>query len=106
MDQERILRQYQELKQKLLEVDFICPGSVTRIFQECGKPNCRCHQGKKFRHGPYYLWTRKVHGKTVTRQLTEQQALQCKQWIGNNRKLRTIIKQMQKLSSRAAPWCR
>ena len=101
-----LVERYEGIKRQLLDLDFICVGSLTRVFQECGKPNCRCHQDTKYRHGPYYFWTRKVKGKTVTRKLTPQEAQQCRQWIRNNRKLNSIIHKMQKISCRAAPWCR
>jgi len=104
MKDNALRRRYEKIKQQLLDIDFICVGSISRVFQECGKPNCRCHQAKKYRHGPYYLWTRKIRGKTVTRKLTEQEAAQAKQWIQNNRKLNSIIKKMHELSSKAAPW--
>ena len=104
MVSKRVKQQYEKLKQKLLEIDFICMGSVVKVFQECGKPYCRCHKNKKYRHGPYYFWTRKVNGKTVTRKLTPEEATQCQQYIQNYRKLQSIIKSMQKVSSLVMPW--
>ncbi|MGH8903826.1 MAG: DUF6788 family protein [Egibacteraceae bacterium] len=40
----------------------------------CGSPGCRCHADPPQPHGPYYQWTAKANGKTVTRRLTEHQA--------------------------------
>ena len=28
-------------------------GSVSERFMKCGRPNCRCHEDPKARHGPY-----------------------------------------------------
>jgi hypothetical protein len=49
------------------------------------QPGCRCHADPSQPHGPYYQWTAKVAGKTVTRWLSEHQASRYEQWIGNGR---------------------
>ena len=99
-------KEYEQLKKELLSVGFICVGSVSSVFQQCGKENCRCHNDRDSRHGPYSLWTRKIRGKTTSRFLNEENAQECKEWIANQRKLHKIIKRMQKLSQKAADWYR
>jgi len=44
------------------------------------------------------VWTRKVKGKTVTRNLTDSQAELCREYIQNMRKLEIIIKKMKELT--------
>ena len=66
----------------------------------CGKPNCRCQATPPQLHGPYYQWTRKVRGKTVTVRLTEQQAERVRDWIENGRQLDRIVVEMETLSLR------
>ncbi len=29
-------------------------GTLRRSFLACGRPVCRCHKAKKYRHGPYW----------------------------------------------------
>ena len=65
-----------------------------------GKPNCRCQATPPQLHGPYYQWTRKVRGKTVTVRLTEQQAERVRDWIENGRQLDRIVVEMETLSLR------
>src|SRR3989304_1371233 len=48
-------------------------------------PGCRCHPAPAARHGPYYIWTRKVAGKTVTRMLSEEQGKLLRPWTENMR---------------------
>ena len=50
---------------------------------------------------PYWQWTTKVAGKTVTRRLTERQAALYTEWTANNRKFRQLITQMREISDRA-----
>ncbi|HEV3290067.1 MAG TPA: DUF6788 family protein [Streptosporangiaceae bacterium] len=45
------------------------PGSINATYRKCGKPNCACAQEGRPGHGPRWLWTRSVGGKTRTRQL-------------------------------------
>jgi len=51
-------------------------------------------------HGPYYQWTRKVRGKTVTVRLTQQEAELLETWIANGRRLDRLLDQMQRVSLR------
>jgi hypothetical protein len=81
---------------------FVSPGSVVRRFMRCGKPNCRCHADPPQLHGPYWQWTRAVNGKTLTRNLTEEQARLYQEWIANRRRLTKILTEMDKVSERAA----
>jgi len=68
----------------------------------CGKPSCRCATDVTKRHGPYYEWTRKLKGKTVTVRLTAEQARRYEDWIQNRRKLKKILMRMQTVSIQAA----
>ena len=81
-------RRYRELAGQLAEVGFIATGTVVQRSTRCGTPGCRCHADPPQSHGPYWQWTTKVAGKTVTRRLTERQAALYTEWTANNRKFR------------------
>jgi len=68
----------------------------------CGNPTCRCEAAPPQLHGPYYVWTRKVAGKTVTAMLPPEQAALCQAWNRNMRKLDRIVRALQALGLRAA----
>lgn len=104
MAETQLRAEYAKLKKVLLDVGFVCEGSLMRVFQKCGTSSCRCQQAKKYRHGPYFLWTRKVNGKTVTRKLSKEQVPQCRTWLANNRRLNKTIRRMRQLALRAASW--
>lgn len=40
----------------------------------CANHNCRCHADPPQPHGPYWQWTAKINGKTVTPRLTDPEA--------------------------------
>jgi len=94
-------RRYRELAAQLADVGLIAAGSITRRYTRCASPGCRCNADPPQPHGPYWQWTAKVGGKTVTRRLTEPQARLYKEWITNDRQLRGIIAQMRKIAAKA-----
>lgn len=49
-------------------------------------------------YGPYYLWTRKMNGKTVTLALTKEQAQTIRQAISRNRKVVQRLDRLRSLS--------
>ncbi len=92
---------YDLLKAMLAGLGFFRRGSLVRRFMPCGKPGCACQASPPRLHGPYYQWTRKVRGKTVTVRLTRAQADRLAEWIETGRQLHRIIRQMEQLSLRA-----
>jgi hypothetical protein len=80
-------RQYQRLRRQLARLGPISQGSVQdRTGRQGG--------------GAGYQWTRKLSGKTVTVALTAEQFQRLKVAIGNYRRLRRHLSQMEKLSRR------
>jgi Family of unknown function (DUF6788) len=94
-------RRYRELATELASVGLISSGSVTRRYTHCATPGCRCHADPPQLHGPYYQWTAKVNGKTVTRRLSPREAALYKEWIANDRKMRRLIDQMRQVAAKA-----
>ncbi len=93
---------YRSLQAQVAELGFISAGSVAQRLTACGKPGCRCSGKPPQPHGPYFQWTRKVRGKTVTRRLSAAEALLYGEWIANARRLSTILADMEAVSAGAA----
>ncbi len=100
-DIDQLTRRYRALAARLGQLGFAIPGSLTRRYTYCGKPGCRCQADPPRPHGPYYQLTRKVAGKTITRRLTDAQATRYTEWINNQRELRRLITEMEKVSRQA-----
>ena len=94
-------RRYRKLAIELAEIGFISSGSVTRRYTRCGTPGCKCHADPPEPHGPYYQWTAKVNGKTVTRRLSAEEAGLYKEWIANDRRMRKVIQKMRGVAEKA-----
>jgi hypothetical protein len=94
-------RRYRELAEQLASIGLISSGSVTRRYTHCATPGCRCHADPPQPHGPYYQWTTKLNGKTVTRRLNADEAKLYQEWIDNDRKMRWLIAQMRQVAAKA-----
>ncbi len=92
---------YHGLAAKISRIGFTATGTLLRSHNVCGSAGCACHTDPGRRHGPYWQYTRKINGKTVTRRLTNAQAAQYADWISNGRALRDLLAQMQQVSDQA-----
>lgn len=90
------------LAAQLATIGFVSQGSVVRRSTYCGKPGCRCQGDPPQPHGPYWQFSRAIGGKTVTRWISEEQAMLYKEWIANRRRLAQIVAEMEEVSSAAA----
>ena len=88
------------LSEELAGIDYALPGTLTRRYMRCGKPNCRCKADPPLLHGPYLHWTRTVAGKTLTKTLTEEQARRYQAWFDNAKRLREAIAELEATSLR------
>lgn len=95
------LKKHQALAEQLKEVGFVWPGSVTKRYLTCGKPNCACHKDPASRHGPYLYWSTKVDGKTVSKAISGTDAKIIQDWIANRTSLESIVTQMKDVAQLA-----
>jgi hypothetical protein len=63
-------RRRAQLYAELSATDDFRRGSITENYRRCGKANCACAEPDHPGHGPRYLLTRSVAGKTKGRQLS------------------------------------
>jgi hypothetical protein len=94
-------RRYRELASQLAGVGYIASGSLAQRYNRCGKAGCACHADPPRLHGPYWLWTAKVGGKTVNKHLTEREAGLYAEWIANDRKARSLLGEMRAVAADA-----
>ena len=95
-------RRHRELAAQIAEIGIVAAGSVTRRYTRCTSAGCRCNADPPTRHGPYWQWTAKVNGKTVTKRLTHREAQLYQEWIGNDRRIRALLDQIRKVDAKAA----
>jgi hypothetical protein len=91
-------RRRRQILDQIASLGYCLPGSLVDRTSRCGNPNCRCHTDPAHRHGPYRSWTRKVAGKTVTRNLSDDQLQRYQDWFDNDRRLKALVAELEELS--------
>ncbi len=103
--QDRLTRfqaEFDALKAQINGLGYVMQGSVVKRTKQCGNPKCLCHTNKDHEHGPYYQWTAKVKGKTVTKLLSPAEAAARKEFIRNGRQLKKLLARLYSLSEKVA----
>ena len=85
-------RRYEKYARSLTAIGPICQGTVIK------RKDVRQRGGKPKTYGPYYLWTRKLEGKTLSIAITQQQYTALKEAIANQKKLDKTLAQMRSLA--------
>ena len=64
---QQIEQRIQQIKNQLVALGDMRPGSLSKQFNVCGKPGCRCKDPENpRRHGPYYQLSWVHRGKSTT----------------------------------------
>jgi hypothetical protein len=98
---ERLEREIEAIKQTLLTLGPMHPGSVSRQYQVCGNPACRClHPTKPQKHGPYYKLAYVHRGKPVCRFVRAACVDQMKTRLAAYKTFRSLVDKWIELSIR------
>ena len=80
------------IKQKLFDLGDMHPGSLTKQFNICGTPNCRCKDpDNPQKHGPYYNLSFALKGKSSSRFINKEHVSEVKKQLANYKKFKTLI---------------
>ena len=93
-------KKYDRLKEQLTKIGHVCIGSINTVYTKCGNDYCECSKDETKRHGPYYSWTRKIKGKTISKRLSKKQVIECQKFIKNHKKLKAIIEKMKNITEK------
>ena len=88
-------KRYTQLTTRLSKLGLVLQGTITK--RTITRPDPKAPKKQKT-YGPYYQWTFKRAGKTVTVNLTASQAKTYQRAINNHRKMEKITEQMRTLS--------
>jgi len=90
-------QRYARLASRLAKTGPIAQGTITERTIERPDP---AEPGKMKRFGPYYQWTFKEKGKTVTVNLSKAQVRPYQRAIDTHRKMEKALNEMRALSLR------
>jgi hypothetical protein len=73
-------------------------GTFRKVYLECIRENCKCHKGKKYRHGPFYRISYGKGKKIHTVYITKDKKEQAKMYTENYRKLWEAIEKISQIN--------
>ena len=100
---EHLEQQIQRIKNNLLALGPLHPGSLSRQYTACGKAGCRCQDPTRpRRHGPYYKVSYVYRGRFTTRFVPRQEAGAVRGELANYKRMRKLIEAWVGLAIRLA----
>jgi hypothetical protein len=79
------------IQQKLVSLGELRPGSLSKQYNVCGNPRCRCKADPPRKHGPYYQLSFTRKGKSGTRFIKKSHVARVRKHLKNYARLRTLI---------------
>ena len=93
----------QRIKAELATLGEMRPGSLSKQYNVCGKPNCRCKDPQHpQRHGPYYQLSWVHRGKSSTQFIRPPLLPQVRVQIATYNKFRKLTEEWVNLALRLA----
>jgi len=82
------------LKAQISQLGTMRPGSVSRQYNVCGKPGCRCKDPENpRRHGPYHQLNYVYGGKKTSEFVRPQNLKQVRAQLANYKQFRRLADQ-------------
>src|SRR5437870_13295984 len=69
---ESLEKRIQIIKQQISKLGDLRPGALSKQYNICGNPNCRCKADPPVKHGPYYQISFTRHGKSSSQFVREE----------------------------------
>ena len=99
MDIDEIQKRIEAIKRELAGLGPLHPGSVSKQYNICGTPGCRCKDPKRpKKHGPCYQLSYTWAGRHTTRFVRPDQLAAMTQKVENHRRLRDLVSEWIALS--------
>ena len=93
----------EQIKAQLAALGEMRPGSISKQYNVCGKPNCRCKDPQHpQRHGPYYQLSWVHRGKRTTQFIRPPLLPQVRAQIATYNKFRKLTEEWVNLALRVA----
>lgn len=88
----RALRsQISVVKREMAQLEMLRPGSLSRQFNICGSPGCRCKATPPQKHGPYYHLSYTRNGKGGTRSIPKDDVPTIRTALANYARLKRLV---------------
>jgi hypothetical protein len=79
------------LKQELMQLGDLRPGTLSEQYKVCGKAGCACKADPPRRHGPYYQVSFTWQGRNRTQFVRRENLRLVRQQLRNYARLRALV---------------
>jgi hypothetical protein len=83
----------EKIKERIVALGELRPGSLSRQYNVCGTPGCRCKADPPQKHGPYYQLSFTRKGKSSSQFVRREDLSRIKRQLRNYERLRKLIDQ-------------
>jgi len=83
----------EQLKAEIASLGALRPGTLSRQYNVCGTPGCRCKDDPDQRHGPYHQLSYTWNGRSRSEFVREQEIARVQEQVRNYARLRTLVDQ-------------
>jgi hypothetical protein len=97
--QESLEKRIRTIKHQIGELGDLRPGALSKQYNICGSPNCRCKATPPLKHGPYYQVSFTRHGRSSSLFVREEDVGDVQQQLENYRQLRDLVDEWITLSA-------
>jgi len=85
---ESLEKRIQSLKHQISQLGDLRPGALSKQYNICGNPHCRCKADPPVKYCPYYQISFTRHGKSSSQFVREEDRADVQQQLQNYRQLR------------------
>lgn len=82
------------LRAEVAKTGLMRPGSLVKRYRKCGKANCHCAAPESAGHGPQWLLTREVGGKTVSRAIPANRVDETRSQLEEHKRFRERVHEL------------
>lgn len=83
--------QITEIKERLMGLGDLRPGSLSTQYNVCGNPKCHCKHDPPQKHGPYYQLSFSRKGRSRTKFIKKPYVEMVRDQITNYAELRLLV---------------
>ena len=80
-----------KVKQQIAALGELRPGNLSRQYNICGNPRCRCKATPPQKHGPYYQVSFTWHGRSRTQFVRKEDLPEVRKQLRNYTRLRELV---------------
>ena len=92
-------KEIEAIKRELASLGDLRPGSLSKQYNVCGNPNCRCKEDPPRKHGPYYQLSFTRKGRSQTQFVKKAHVATVKKQMRNYGRLRSLVDRWIDLST-------